>query len=333
MSKLIVRIGSVAFCCTAIFLSSCSTANQNKTDKSYVIRGIIPKVTSSSVITIQPDEETTKNEDISTENEVTTKDDYIAGMSDRISIEKIEADTKEALESLGSVYDPNPLEIVDEETIDLINSMPAKSIIKVYTVNAATLAGCFQSQEITPSIYNRMENKSYSEGCTTNLSMLRYVRVLHYGFDGEIHIGELVVNQMIVEDILDIFKELFDEKYPIEQMVLIDEYDADDNKSMEANNTSCFNFRLVDGTTNLSKHAYGLAVDINPLYNPYVRTIDGQQKVLPENALEYVDRTLDCEYYIQKDDALYKAFTKRGFTWGGDWMNSKDYQHFQKVFH
>ncbi len=318
MSKLLVKVGFTAFSCMFIFFSACSSEKESKTDKSYVIRGIIPKVTSPTAITVQPEE-----------NEILSQE-AIPGMSESLRIDQI--DSQKVLESLGSVYEPNPLEIVDNETVDLINSMPAKSIVKVYTVNAATLAGCFFAQEITPIVYNRMENKSYSEGSTTDLSTLRYVRVLHYGFDGEIHIGELVVNQLIVEDILDIFKELFDAKYPIEQMVLVDEYDADDNKSMEANNTSSFNYRLVEGTTKLSKHAYGLAIDINPLYNPYVRTIDGKESIVPENGTQYADRTLECEYYIQKDDVLYKAFTKRGFTWGGDWINSKDYQHFQKVF-
>jgi hypothetical protein len=177
-----------------------------------------------------------------------------------------------------------------------------------------------------------MENKSFSEGCTTEIKSLRYIRVLHYGFDGNIHIGELIVNQMIESDILEIFKELFDAQYPIEQMILIDEYDADDNLSMEANNSSCFNFRMIDGTTNLSKHAYGLAIDINPLYNPYIRTINDELVILPSNSMEYADRSLECEYYIKKNDVIYKAFASRGFTWGGDWTSSLDYQHFQKVF-
>ncbi|ABX40435.1 M15 family metallopeptidase [Lachnoclostridium phytofermentans] len=237
-----------------------------------------------------------------------------------------------SLDDLGSVLKPDSSEVVDMDTVKAINSMPAKSIVKVYTANAATLAECFYAEEISPSLFERMENKSFSEGCTISIDTLSYVRVLHFGFDGEIHIGELIVNKLIKEDVIDIFKELFDERYPIEQMVLIDEFDADDNESMAANNTSSFNYRMVEGTTTLSKHAYGLAIDINPKYNPYVRTINGETIIVPENGAEYEDRTLENEYYIMKDDVCQKAFAKRGFTWGGDWQTSKDYQHFQKVF-
>ena len=237
-----------------------------------------------------------------------------------------------SLDDLGSVLKPESSEVVDMDTVKAINSMPAKSIVKVYTANAATLAACFYAQDISPALFERMENKSFSEGCTVSIDTLSYVRVLHFGFDGEIHIGEIVVNKLIEEDIIEIFKELFDARYPIEQMVLIDEFDADDNKSMAANNSSSFNYRMVDGTTTLSKHAYGLAIDINPKYNPYVRTINGETVIIPENGKEFADRTLENEYYIRKDDVCQKAFAKRGLTWGGDWQSSKDYQHFQKVF-
>jgi hypothetical protein len=113
-------------------------------------------------------------------------------------------------------------------------------------------------------------------------------------------------------------------------MVLVDEYDADDNTSMAANNTSSFNYRNVDGTDHLSLHSYGLAIDINPLYNPYVREMDGKTVITPENGAEYADRELDCPYYIKKGDPIYEIFIEHGFTWGGEWKNQKDYQHFQK---
>ena len=135
----------------------------------------------------------------------------------------------------------------------------------------------------------------------------------------------------MAEDVLDIFKELYDADYPIERMVLIDEYDAEDNASMAANNSSAFNFRFIDGTAKRSSHSDGLAIDINPLYNPYVRMRDGKEVVLPENGTEYANRTKENPYYIKKDDICYQAFSKRGFTWGGEWKSSKDYQHFQKI--
>jgi hypothetical protein len=332
------KYGFTVICCVVAFTTSaCSNVSSSKEGKSsYVINEIIASQEPSQQPKTEEEVATTLMEDaISkgiigfTEQEVTDNEVLILSDASSVSENIVEFNSYPAL---GSVYEPNSIEIVDNEALKLINSMPVKSIIKMYTTNAATFAQCFTSQEISPTIFNRMENKSFSEGCTTELSNLRYIRVLHYGFDGEIHIGELIVNRLIESDILEIFKELFDAKYPIEQMVLIDEYDADDELSMEANNTSSFNFRMVAGTTKLSKHAYGLAIDINPLYNPYIRTVNGEQLISPDNATEYVDRTLDCKYYIQKDDVIYKIFSKHGFTWGGDWTSSLDYQHFQKVF-
>lgn len=192
-------------------------------------------------------------------------------------------------------------------------------------------AQMFLAENITQDIKDRINGKSYGEDCTVPYDDLRYVKVLYWGFDDKAHEGELIVNKTIAEDIVEIFKELYENKYPIEKMVLIDEYDADDNASMADNNTSAFNFRKIDdGSGRLSNHSYGLAIDINPLYNPYVRKINGEKVISPENGEKYADRSLDCPYFIKKDDICYKAFTSRGFTWGGDWKNTKDYQHFQK---
>ncbi len=111
-------------------------------------------------------------------------------------------------------------------------------------------------------------------------------------------------------------------------MVLIDNYNADDDRSMEDNNTSCFNYRVVAGTKNLSKHAYGLAIDLNPRYNPYVRN----GKVSPENGKDYAynrQKRNDIPYKIDTNDLAYRLFMKAGAQWGGAWKTMKDYQHFQ----
>jgi flagellar hook-basal body complex protein FliE len=189
----------------------------------------------------------------------------------------------------------------------------------------------FYSEELTQEIKDRITGKSYGEDCTIPYDELRYIRVLYRGFDGGTYLGELIVNQAIAQDILDIFRELYAIDYPIERMVLVDDYDADDDLSMAANNTSAFNFRFVAGTTRLSKHSLGRAIDINPLYNPYITKLDGKTAILPKLGAEYVDRTKDCPYYIREGDPCYEAFISRGFTWGGAWENSKDYQHFQKL--
>lgn len=204
------------------------------------------------------------------------------------------------------------------------------AVIEVEAMTKEQREQLFYYVEIPEEVKLRINGKSYGEDCTIPYEELRYVRVLHWGFDKKTHLGEMIVNKAIAQDVVDIFKELYEIKYPIEKMVLVDEYDADDNKSMADNNTSAFNFRMIDGTDKISQHGYGVAIDINPLYNPYVRKVNKKTVVTPKNGKKYADRSLDCEYYIQKDDPCYKAFISRGFTWGGEWKSSKDYQHFEK---
>lgn len=189
----------------------------------------------------------------------------------------------------------------------------------------------FYMTEITDDIYDRIKGKSYPEGATIPLDDLRWCHVVHYGFDGEIHEGEIIVNKAIAEDTLEIFKELFDIKYEIEKIRLIDEYGADDERSMEDNNSSSFCYRTIAETTVLSNHALGLAIDINTLYNPYVYTRkDGSLFLQPENATDYVDREKENPHFIKNGDPCYNIFIAHGFTWGGDWNTKKDYQHFEK---
>ncbi len=161
---------------------------------------------------------------------------------------------------------------------------------------------------------------------------LRYVHIWHIDFDGNPAEGELVCNEAIAADLAEIFLELYRNEYRLEKVLLIDEYEGDDTASMEDNNTSCFNYRTVDDTDRLSRHAYGLAIDINPLYNPYITyTEEGTEHVSPASALPYADRSLSFPYKIDEDDLCYKLFNQHGFTWGGNWNNMKDYQHFQKT--
>lgn len=161
---------------------------------------------------------------------------------------------------------------------------------------------------------------------------LCYVHILHYNFEGQPTEGELICNESIAQDLVEIFYELYRNEYHIEKVVLIDEYDGDDLASMEDNNTSCFNYRVIEGSTSLSKHAYGLALDINPLYNPYITyQKDGSENVSPDSGRAYADRSIAFPYKIDENDLCYKLFIKHGFTWGGNWNSCKDYQHFQKV--
>ncbi len=188
----------------------------------------------------------------------------------------------------------------------------------------------FSIDTISDAVFLRMQGRSFPANCTTPRSDLRYLRVLHRNAEDSVLHGELVCNKAIAEDLLDIFRKLYEAHYPIEHIRLIDYYEADDELSMRDNNSSSFCFRVVSGTTKLSKHARGLAVDINTRYNPYVRTRNGRRQVSPDNSLPYVDRTKSFPYKIEEGDLCYRLFIEHGFIWGGHWQTMKDYQHFEK---
>ncbi len=163
---------------------------------------------------------------------------------------------------------------------------------------------------------------------------LRYLTVLYYDFNGEVQSGELICHKGIVQDLAEIFYELYRNEYQIEKIKLIDEYLGDDTASMLDNNTSCFNYRVVDGTSSLSKHALGCAIDINPFYNPYVvfhKDGTDETYISPAGSEAYADRSKNFPYKIDENDLCYRLFKEHGFVWGGNWNSCKDYQHFQKV--
>ena len=194
-------------------------------------------------------------------------------------------------------------------------------------------ADSFYIEEISEELKERMRGKSYADGIDeslVNFDMLRHIVLRYNNFDGDIAYGEIVCSELIAQDLLEIFEELYYAGYQFEEISLIDKYDADDDASMEANNTSCFNYRVVDNTTKLSYHAYGLAIDVNPFYNPYVQFRNGADYICPEASAEYADRTADFPYKIDENDLAYKLFKEHGFTWGGNWNSCKDYQHFEK---
>lgn len=193
------------------------------------------------------------------------------------------------------------------------------------------LAQTFTSSVIPDSVFQRMQGRSYPRDCSVPRSELRYLRLSHVDAQGREHVGEMVCNKAIAQDLLDIFRELYRQRYPIERIRLIDDYEAVDEQSMRHNNTSSFCFRRVSGTQKLSKHARGMAVDINTLYNPYVRKgRDGRRIVEPATAAPYADRSRSFPYKIVKGDLLHRLFLQHGFTWGGSWRTMKDWQHFEK---
>jgi hypothetical protein len=177
---------------------------------------------------------------------------------------------------------------------------------------------------IDAGIQARMSS-SWRPGCPVPLHDLRLLTLSHWGFDRAVHQGELVVHRQVASDVVRVFGILFRARFPIQRMVLIDAFAGDDCRSMAANNTSAFNYRLATDRTDLSRHSYGLAIDINPLLNPYI-TSDGT--VLPPAGARYADRSLDELGMIHADDLVVRAFVSIGWEWGGYRSSFKDYQHF-----
>ena len=187
------------------------------------------------------------------------------------------------------------------------------------------------SESIAPALAITASNV-VSDDTAANLAVsyndLCYMNVLHYDFNGEVQTGELICNKKIADDLIEIFHELYINEYQIEKIRLVDEYGGNDVASMLDNNTSCFNYRVVDGTSSLSKHAIGCAIDINPFYNPYVvfnKNGSGETYISPEGSEIYADRSQNFPYKIDENDLCYKLFKEHDFVWGGDWNSCKDY--------
>jgi hypothetical protein len=169
---------------------------------------------------------------------------------------------------------------------------------------------------------------SWRPGCPIDPQQLRRVEVDYIGFDGQTHRGALIVNQDLAADVVVIFDRLLQLHYPIEKVRTVDNYPgADDELSMEDNNTSAFNCRDIPGTGHWSLHASGRAIDLNPLLNP---EIDRTGAIQPKTAGPYLDRNRTDPGMLHAGDAAVRAFTDRGWRWGGDWVSPVDYQHFER---
>ncbi|MFW2382401.1 MAG: DUF4214 domain-containing protein [Acidimicrobiales bacterium] len=165
---------------------------------------------------------------------------------------------------------------------------------------------------------------SWREGCPVPPSDLRLVRASHVDFSGQSRDGELVVHADQATDVLVVLQRLYEQRYPIQSMRTIDEFDGSDDASMEANNTSGFNCRSAVGGSAWSQHAYGRAIDINPLVNPYVKG----SVILPPTGARFVDRLTHNPSLIREGDIVVRSFDAIGWQWGGRWRTVKDYQHF-----
>ena len=181
---------------------------------------------------------------------------------------------------------------------------------------------------ITPVLAQRMR-WSHRDGCPVGLDDLRHLRLSYVDFDGAPRTGELVVNRDVAQDVVGVFRRLYAARWPIARMQFVDEYRGEDDRSMAADNTSAYNCRRVAGSSSWSEHAYGRAVDLNPVENPYVRA----GSVAPPDGERYagLDRSPGATVppgVLRAGDVVVRAFAEAGWTWGGTWTSSKDYQHF-----
>ncbi|MCH9634738.1 MAG: hypothetical protein S4CHLAM7_14990 [Chlamydiae bacterium] len=178
------------------------------------------------------------------------------------------------------------------------------------------------------SILQRIIGVSWNSDCPAALSDLTYIQLTHWDFNGNVATGELIFHRKLALEIMKIFQNLFEAQFPIERLELIDNFKASDSLSMAANNSSAFCSRSITGRPGeFSKHSYGTSIDINPLFNPYIKN----GTVLPENGRAYLNRDLSHPAMIKENEACYTFFIEKGYTWGGNWDKPyKDFHHFEK---
>lgn len=187
---------------------------------------------------------------------------------------------------------------------------------------------------INAELQARMDGRSMRPGCPVGYDQLRHLTLSHWDFEGAVRTGELVVHETVAEDIVAVFRQLFELRYPIRRMTLVDDFGpgstasdgADDFASIEADNTSAFNCRTRTGSgSEYSQHAFGTAIDLNPLENPYV----GRSGTTSHPAsVPFLDRSAGAPGVVTADDPVVRALRSIGWGWGGDWEGIKDYQHF-----
>lgn len=273
----------------------------------------------------------TRSASIPSEAELPAGTDY--------SIIEIEAETGGAIQKTERPTESETEEATEPRSVRLesLSGLEPGAVLAPEKIDFDNLDRYFMSWEIEEgdNLYARINGKSYRANEYVPLDTLCYLKMPHYNFEGQIQVGEMIVNKDVQEDVFRIFKGLFEAKYQIQSMYLIDNYwtgdpSASDSASIDENNTSAFCYREITGGGKLSNHAYGRAIDLNPQQNPYVSYSTGSPKWSHSNADAYIARDTGLPHVLTHDDLAFKLFTKYGFRWGGDWNNPKDYQHFDK---
>ena len=233
-----------------------------------------------------------------------------------------------------------------KSTPESVMAQKAGTVVPENAVDGSKLSQYFTAVPIMKgdAVYNRINGKSYRDNSDIQLSQLRYLKVLHRNYKGQIQVGELICSASVAQDFLAIFRELFQNKYQIYSMYLVDDFwNGDglstDEESVRANNTSAFNYRRASDSNNLSNHALGKAIDINPRHNPYVVQGDNGWYTDPKIDYEpgedgYIDPSTRPGrlHAMTSGDLCVQTFKKYGFTWGGDMTGqSRDYQHFERI--
>ena len=208
-------------------------------------------------------------------------------------------------------------------------ALAAVVVAAVVCVSSASTAPAPFSSEIERidvAQAKRMTGASWRKGCPVALRDLRLLTLSHWGFDGRVRSGRLIVHRDVGRELVQVFRDLYAARFPIRRMVPVDAYGGSDFRSIEADNTSAFNCRFVDGTTRWSNHAYGRAIDVNPIENPYVSSGSTSHRA----SRAYVERTKRRPGMAYEGGALVRAFDRIGWGWGGRWTSVKDYQHFSE---
>ena len=225
------------------------------------------------------------------------------------------------------------------EVIDTLDGLSAGDVLTEEQLDPQDIDKYFTVSEITEDsdVFAFINGKSYRVQTSIPLGNLRYLKLIHWNYEGMPQVGEIIVNKSIAGDVIDIFKNLYLQKYEIYSMKLVDNFwtgdpNDTDTASMNANNTSSFNDRKVDYSGSTSRHSYGMAIDINPRENPYI-LYDGSGHAYTtqdEQAVTYMDRSNLRPHMMTNDDLCVRLFKSKGFRWGGDWSSLKDYQHFDR---
>jgi hypothetical protein len=222
---------------------------------------------------------------------------------------------------------------------DTVLSYAAGTVLEESQIDWNNVSSYFRISGISAgdAVYNRIIGKSYRDNPDIGLSDLRYLKMLHFNYNGKVQVGEMITNRAIAAEALDVFYNLFKSRYQINSMYLVDRYWTGDGvttdlASVRADNTSCFNYRKASDADNLSRHAFGMAIDLNPFENPYVYVYpDGRHVSDPAEAQDYaVNRSAGRPHVITGSDLAVQLFKSHGFSWGGDWGGPYDYQHFVK---